>query len=185
MKRRGWQERDLEAARGGLSRPSANQLRELRKGLRFQIGHDLGKLAAGKEPVVQQPVPLFVELVLAEDRCPGLAHDLVPGTILAAHHDAKHFDCRPSAEQGKDQRLDDAERTSNGARVAPRFEIVRTRNVPLRLDRGFIDRVPERDRLGHLRHRRSEVEVGGGIEHGIAAQDDQRLNCARLHRGDE
>ena len=45
--------------------------------------------------------------------------------------------------------------------------------------------MPERDRLGDLRHRRREVEIGGGIEDRIAAEDDERLDRARLHRGDE
>ena len=53
------------------------------------------------------------------------------------------------------------------------------------LDGCFVDRVPERDRVRDLRHGRGEVEIGGGIEHRIAAQDDERLDRARLHRGDE
>ena len=53
------------------------------------------------------------------------------------------------------------------------------------MDGCFVDRVPERDRLRDLRHRRGEVEIGGGIEYRIAAQDDERLDRARLHRGDE
>ena len=90
-----------------------------------------------------------------------------------------------SAEQGEDQRLDDAERAANRARVSPRFEVMRARNVPLRLGGCFVDRVPERDRVRDLRHGRGEVEIGGGIEHRIAAEDDERLDRARLHRGDE
>ena len=134
---------------------------------------------------MQDAVPLPVELALAQDRVPGLPHDVVTGAILASHHQPQHFNERSSAEQGEDQWLDDAERASNRARVSPRFEVVSTRNMPLRLGGCFIDSVPERDRMRDLRHRRGEVEIGRGIEHRIAPQDDERLNRARFHRGDE
>ena len=134
---------------------------------------------------MQDAVPLLVELALAQDRRPGLPHDVVTGPILAARHQPKHFNGGSSAEQRENQWLDDAERASNGARVSPRFEVVRTRDMPLRLGGCFIGRVPERDRMRDLRHRRSEVEIGRGIEHWIAPQDDERLNRAPIHRGDE
>ena len=134
---------------------------------------------------MQDAVPLLVELGLSQDRFPGVAHDVVAGTILVPDHQPQHFNRGSSAEQRKDQRLDDAERASNRARVSPRFEVVRAGNMPLRLGGCFVDRVPERDRVRDLRHGRGEVEIGGGIEHRIAAQDDERLDRARLHRGDE
>ena len=135
---------------------------------------------------MQDAVPLGVEVGgFPEYRLPGLAHDVVAGTILARGHQAQHFERSSSAEQGEDQRLDDAERASDRARVSPRFEVMRAGNVPGRLDRCFVDRVPERDRLRDLRHARGEVEIGGGIEDGIAAQDDERLDRARVHRGDD
>ena len=162
-----------------------DERRELRQGLRGESGDNFWKLAAGKQSIMQDAVPLPVELGLAQDRFPGLPHDVVAGTILAPDHQPQHFDGGSSAEQGEDQRLDDAERASNRARVSPRFEVVRAGNMPLALDGCFVDRVPERDRVRDLRHGRGEVEIGGGIEHRIAAQDDERLDRARLHRGDE
>ena len=79
VKRRGRDEHDLQAARrsrrawpaeapSARRRPTASAL---------DTGSDLGKLAAGKQPVMQDAVPLLVELGLAEDRFPGLAHDVV------------------------------------------------------------------------------------------------------------
>src|SRR5687768_18208435 len=47
-------------------------------------------------------------------------------------------------------------RAADGSRVAPRFEVVRAGNVPGRLDRRLVDRVPERDRQRDLRHRSEE-----------------------------
>ncbi len=132
---------------------------------------------------MQDAVPLLVELGFRQNRFPCLPHDVVAGTILASDHQPQHFDGASSAEQREDQRLDDAECASNRARVSPRFEVVSAGDMPLRLGRCFVDRVPECDRVRDLRHRRGEVEIGGGIEHRIAAQDDQRLDRAAIHRG--
>ena len=134
---------------------------------------------------MQDAVPFLVELVVAQDRIPGLSHDVVAGTILAARQQPQQLNRRSTAEQREDEGLDDAEWASSRARVAPRFEVVRPRDMPLRLRGGFIDGVPERDRVWDLRHGRGEVEIGRSIEHRIAAQDDERLNRAPLHRGDE
>ena len=147
---------------------------------------------------MQDAVPLVVEVGLAQDRFPGLPHDVVAGAFLLRRrrdhrarinlvpcHQSQHFDGRSSAEQRKDQRLDDAERAANRARVSPRFEVMRTRDVPLHPGRCFVDRVPERDRVRYFRQRRGEVEIRRGIEDRIAAQDDERLDRASLHRGDE
>ena len=200
MKRRGGEKHDLRASAGTAARlrrgfgearrsasgaKAADQGRELRQGLRGEIGHNFWKLAAGQESIVQDAVPFRVELGLPQDRFPGLPHDVVAGTVLSRDHQPQHFDGRSSAEQGEDQRLDDAERAANRARVSPRFEVVSAGNVPGRLHGCFVDRVPERDRLRDLRHGRGEVEIGGGIEYGIPAQDDERLYRARVHRGDE
>ena len=70
---------------------------------------------------MQNAVPLRVELGLAQDRRPRVPHDVVARAIHATDHQPQHFDRGLSAKQRKDQRLDDAERTSDGARVSPRF----------------------------------------------------------------
>ena len=57
--------------------------------------------------------------------------------------------------------------------------------MPLRHGGCFVDRMSERDRVRDLRHGRGEVEIGGGIEDRIAAQNDEGLDRALLHRGDE
>ena len=134
---------------------------------------------------MQDAVPLLVELGLSENRFPGVADDVVAGTILVHDHHPQHFDRGPSAEQWKDERLDDAERASNRARIPPRFEVMRVRDMPFRLGGGFVDRVPHGDRVRDLRHGRGEVEIGGSIEYRIAAEDDEGLYRAALHRGDE
>ena len=134
---------------------------------------------------MEDTVPLRVELSLTKNRRQRLAHDLVTGTILARRKQSEYFNGGLAVEQREDQRLDDAERAADGARVAPRLEVMRARDVPLRLGRCLIHGVPERDRLRNLRHGRGEVKIGGGVEDRIAAQDDERLYLSRLHRGDE
>ena len=74
VKRRRREEHDLQATRRS-ARPvweprAAAMARELRKGLRGESGDDFWKLAAGKQPVMQDAVPLRVELGLAQDRFP-------------------------------------------------------------------------------------------------------------------
>ncbi len=134
---------------------------------------------------MQDAVPFRVELARAQDGLPGLPHDVVAGTILVADDQPQHFNSGSSAEQGENQRLDDADRASNRARVSPRFEIVGARDMPLRLRGCFVHRVPEHNRVRDLRHGGGEVEIDGGIEHRIAAEDDERLDRARVHRRDE
>ncbi len=178
MKRGGGKEDDFQA------RALADRAPELRQGLRDEFGHNFWKLAAGKESIMEDAVPLPVELG-AQDRFPRLLHDVVAGPILAADHQPQHFNRGSSAEQREDERLDDAERASNRARVSPRFEVVRAGDVPGRLDGCFVDRLSERYRLRDLRHGRGEIEIGGGIEYRIAAKDNERLDRARIHRRDE
>ena len=189
VKRRGGEKHDLQARRsasGAKAADRAGELRQRRARLRQGFGgarrsasgakagerrDNLGKLAGGQQSIVEDAVPFPVELGLPQDRSPGLPHDVVAGTILPPDHQPQHFDGGSSAEQREDQRLDDAERASHRARVSPRFEVMRAGNVPGRLAGCLVDRVPERDRLRGLRHGRGEVEIGGGIEHRIAAQD--------------
>ncbi len=68
---------------------------------------------------MEDPVPFLLELRLAEDRLPGLADDVVAGTVLIDDHQPQHFDRASSAEQGKNERLDDAHGAADGAGIPP------------------------------------------------------------------
>jgi len=73
--------------------------------------------------------------------------------------------------------VDDADCASNRARVSPRFEVVSASGyLPLRYGGCFVGRVPERDEWGTFAMAEAKSEIGGGIEHRIAAQDDERLD---------
>ena len=95
VKRGRGEEHDLQARRRctGAARHRSRR-RELRQRLRGEFGDNFWKLAAGKQPIVQDAVPLPVELGVAQDRIPGLPHDVVAGTILASHHQPQHFNRR-------------------------------------------------------------------------------------------
>ncbi|MGE5813016.1 MAG: TAT-variant-translocated molybdopterin oxidoreductase, partial [Acidobacteriota bacterium] len=92
VKPRGREEHDLQVARRSCIGSSsartgaAVQAGKLRKRIDSESRSDFGKLAAGKQAIVQNAVPLLLELGLAEDRLPGLTHDVVAGTILARDH---------------------------------------------------------------------------------------------------
>ncbi len=133
MKRRGGDKDDLHALGRLRATRAANQAPKLCQGLRGESGDNFGKLAAGKQSIVQDAVPLALELARTQDRVPGLPHDVVAGALLASHDQPQHFDGGSAAEQRKNQRLDDAERTANRTRVAPRFEVVSARDMPFRL----------------------------------------------------
>ena len=135
VKRRGGKKDDLQATTSS----TRDRAPELRQGLRGEIGDNLWKLAAGKQPIMQDAVPFLVELGFAQNWFPCLAHDVVAGTILAPDHQPQYFDGTSTAEQREDQRLDDAERAADGARVSPRFEVMRAGNVPGCLDGCFVD----------------------------------------------
>ena len=96
VKRRRGKEHDLQATPGSRRRPGPRRRRRRSgrpssaRGSAVRVGNDFGKLAAGKQPIVQDAVPLRVELALAQDRGPGLPHDVVtrddpcPPTISAS-----------------------------------------------------------------------------------------------------
>ena len=134
---------------------------------------------------MQHAVPLLVELTFAENRFPRLPHDVVAGTLLASDHEPQQFDRAAPPVERQDQRLDDTHGSANRARVSPRFEEMRAGNMPLSFGCGFVNRVGERDRVRHFRQRAGKVEIGRSIEHRVAAQDDERLDRACLHRRDE
>ena len=87
----------------------------------------------------------------------------------------------------RDQRLDDADGAVVGAGIAPGFEFVRLVHVPVAEFGGFVLIEPvvnaQRDLIAL--ERVGEVEIGGRVVGGIAAEDHQQIDFARAHVGDE
>ena len=144
VKRGGGEEDDLQATavRQALRPFAERAAAEVRRassarGCPVRVGTTSGSSLPERNPSCRTRFHFLSNSASPEDRFPGLPHDVVAGTILAPDHQPQHFDGGSSAEQGEDQRLDDAERASNRARVSPRFEVMRAGNVPRRLGRMF------------------------------------------------
>ena len=86
-----------------------------------------------------------------------------------------------------DQRLDDADRAVVGAGVAPGFELVRCVDMPLAEFGGFVLIEAVMDAQGNLAvlKRVGEVEIGGRVVDRVAAENDEQVNFAGTHVGDE
>jgi hypothetical protein len=69
---------------------------------------------------------------------PVLAHDVVPGPLRAVAHRREELVRGLAAVERRDQRLDDRGGAVVGARVAPGFEEMRFRDLPLAQRRRLI-----------------------------------------------
>ena len=70
-----------------------------------------------------------------------------------------------------------------GAGVAPGFEKVRFRDVPVAEFRRFVVVQAEVDAVAYFVECRSKVEVHGRVVHRIAAEDEQGLDLPGVHSG--
>ncbi|MGN6182637.1 MAG: hypothetical protein ACTHQM_03170 [Thermoanaerobaculia bacterium] len=71
------------------------------------------------------------------------------------------------------------------ARIAPRLEVMHIGDVPVTAMRGFVvvERLMRAERNLVVRGR--ELEIRGRIEHRVSAENDERLDRARVHVGNE
>ncbi len=149
----------------------------------------LGCRRAGHEPVVQRLAPELVEgrgVLQAAALLPVGAEDVgarLPR--LLGHERADHLVGRPSAVERRDQRLNDGDDAVGRARVAPRFQVVRGRDVPLAERRGLVPVQAVMDRQPHLPGRQefAELQIRGSRVDRVALEDDQRIDLAGLHVG--
>ena len=91
----------------------------------------------------------------------------------------------PAPIERGDERLNDGHRAVVAACVAPRFQEVRFRNVPVAQLRRLIVIQTEMYAKRRLAHRVSEAQVYGGRVDGIAAQYDDHVHHAGVHVRDE
>ena len=85
----------------------------------------------------------------------------------------------------RDQRLDDADGSVIGARIAPGFEVMRFIHMPVAVLRSLVLIKPvmdaERD-VGALQ-RVGETEISGRVVDRVPAHDHQQIHFARAHVG--
>ena len=85
----------------------------------------------------------------------------------------------------RDQRLDDRRGAVVPARIAPRLEEMRLRNLPLAAFRGLVEELREVDARLHLVERGTERDVGRSGVHRVAAENQQQVHLAGFHVGDQ
>ena len=98
---------------------------------------------------------------------------------------AEDLDVALAAVQREDERLLDADRAVEATLVTPGLELVGTRDVPGRFDRGFVLVGRDVDDVLHLGHTVGEFQVGGRVVDGVSAEDHERLDLALLHVDEE
>src|SRR3989440_4943164 len=116
---------------------------------------------------------------------PELAHDVVRRPFRAIAERSDQFMRRAAAVERRDQRLHDRDGAVVRARIAPRFEKMRLRNMPMTQRRRLIVVLTEVNAKLHLVHRIGELEVGRRRVDRIAAEDDQDVDLAAVHVADQ
>ena len=88
--------------------------------------------------VVQRLLPEDVEVRNLGLALPIRLHQIVIRFVGLAGQRGDHFECRLAAIERSDQRLDETDRSVEAANIAPRFQIMRFRNIPDALPGGLI-----------------------------------------------
>ena len=136
---------------------------------------------------MQRLAPELLEVGAGVLLLPVGANQIVPGRIGLTGKQRHKFDCALAVVKRRDQRLNDAGRAVVGAGVAPGFEFVRRIDMPLAKLGGFvlIEAIVHAQRNLAARHSVGKVKIGGRIVNRIAAENDQQIDFAATHVGDE
>ncbi len=125
--------------------------------------------------IVQRLAPELLEVCAGVLFLPIGAQQIVTGRIRLAGEQRHEFQRALAAVEGRNQRLNDADRSIVSAGVAPGFEFVRLIDVPLTKFCGFVLIKPEMNAKRNLAVLQDvgEIEIGGRIVGRIAAENDQ------------
>ena len=136
---------------------------------------------------MQRLAPELFEVCASVLLLPKGAHYIVTIDLSLAGEQRDKFNCALAVVKRRNQRLDDARRAVVGASVTPGFEFVRRVDVPLAKLGGFvlIESVMNAKRNFAARHRVGKVKIGGRVVDRIAAENDQQIDFAAAHVGDE
>ena len=134
---------------------------------------------AGQQAVVQHLAPGLVE-VAGEAGLPRFLHHFVDGGVgLAVEHrqDVRHA---LALVQGLDQRLDDGKGAVKRGGVAPGFQRVGHRHMPVALLAGFIGVNAEVNAGRSLGKHRGEIEIARGRVDGVQSENEDGLDRTGL-----
>ncbi len=100
------------------------------------------KRRVGNYALTESGFPLPIEFVVIHLRRPVLApiavHDFMPRPRGFFEQGREHFVGRMPVVQRRNQRLDDRCRSIEGSTIAPRFQKMGCRNVPITQSCGFV-----------------------------------------------
>ena len=119
------------------------------------------------------------------DAAKGLADDVVRLGPVQAAYARQHFQLGDAAEQRLDERLNGNQGAVGRARVTPRFEVVRQRQVPVALLGGLIVEEAEPNLLRHLLQFVREPQIGGRVEHAAPIIPLRRRQCRQAGGGQQ
>src|SRR4029453_15268841 len=125
---------------------------------------------AGHKSVMQRLLPGRFE-VCAHPVLPIITHDLVSRPPWLSGASGKEFASCPSTVQRIDQRLKNGDRTVRRARIAPGFQVMSRRNVPVTQPRCFVFEEPEMNSKANLFENLMKSKINGSIENRIAAEN--------------
>ncbi len=179
-------EADLEAVLGdGDGRGGLGEQRAHAGGGDGDVGHRVG--GAGEQAVVEE----LAETLFAVDAAKGVqagdgfVNERVGVGLGFAEDAGEDFELGEAAEEREDHRLHRHDGAVGGAGVAPGFEVVGRGDEGAGASGGggLVHVVTEAHDLAGLGDGGGEIEVGGGVVGGVAAEDDEGLDRAGVERG--
>ena len=137
--------------------------------------------------IMQRLAPELLEVGASVLLLPVGADEIISSRVGLPGEQRDEFQRALAVVERSDQRLDDADGAVVGAGIAPGFEFVRRADVPLAEFGGFvlIEAVVHAQRNFAVLQSVGEVQIGGRVVGGIAAEDDQQIDFAAVHVGDE
>ena len=165
----------------------ANVARRTRRGGRRGTGrHGLcGGRGVGQEPVGQRRPPLRLEGGRILGPSPEVLHEASPVPGIGVEQKRENFRDGSSLVERHHGRLDQARRAVDRPGVAPAFQRMRERQMPVGPQRRLVDIGAGVDLGLHLGEGLGEAERARRLVDGVAIEDQQHLDLARRHRGDE
>ncbi len=134
---------------------------------------------------MQRSLPEILELLVALFRrplaLPVIAHNIVRRNSRLPRQHSQHLVHRFAVIERRNQRLHDPDSSVIPPRIAPRFQEMRLRNVPVAKLRRLIAIKPKMNPQRNFPELLREIHVRRRCIHGIAAQNHQRLHRTRVN----
>ena len=136
---------------------------------------------------MQRLAPELLEVGAGVLFLPVGANQIVAGRVGLTGEQRDEFQSALAVIERSDQRLNDADGAVVRAGIAPRFKFVRSGNVPLAEFGSFVLIKPIVNTKRSLAAFQGvgEVQIGRSIVGRVAAEDDQQIDFAAVHVGDE